>query len=318
MSQGLEAGLADEINGRAPVRHRPVQILVSALGGFEATAFRQRDHWPGLRVFVNSLNASQALFEFKCNDVALKLEIGDEELLHGYTAEQFYERLAGQLASSAEIDCAIGLTHTPLENGEFNHHDQQRGVGVITIESYQQYIPETGSLKRYLAYLIFCEAFCLAGRQQYEHEEHRKCLFDLCREKPELEDCLREPRICGECQKKLLESGFGKDETRSVENALQRLAKPAFGSALSGAMKRPMVNMVAGACVAVAAATYSATEDGTLAWLPVIVLTLFVVLFVIGEYLSAKVSRWVITHPRGRFLTTLLKPYRWASAKVRP
>lgn len=317
MTESVETSLTDELVA-APVAQRPVQILLCTLGGFEDTASRQRDYWPGLRLFVDSLNSSQSLFEFKSNDLELSLDAGGEDLLHGYTADHFYNCLSRQINSFAEIHCAIGLTHTPLEQGEFNHHDQQRGLGVITIESYQQYIPKTGSLRRYLAYLVFCEAFCLAGRHQYEHEDHRRCLFDLCREKPELEDCLTEPQICGECKKKLRDSGFSDDEIASVEHALQQIAKPPIGSAISSAMKRPTVNMVAGAGLAVAAATYSATEDGTLAWLPAIILASLLLLFVFGEYVAAKVAKGSTARSKSKWQTFLLMPYRLISAKLRP
>lgn len=317
MSRSVEHEL-DEAPPANPISQRPVQIFLCTMGGFEDTASRQRDHWPGLRLFVDSLNSSQDLFEFKCNDLELDLNASDEDLLHGFTAEYFYNCLSKQLTSFADIKCGIGLTHTPLEKNEFNHHDQRRGVGVITIESYQQYIPDTGSLKRYLAYLVFCEAFCLAGRQQYEHSEHRKCLFDLCGDKPQLEDCLREPQICGECKNKLRESNFSSVEIASVEGALQRLAKPAFGSALNGALRRPTVNMIAGAGIAVAAATYSATEEGTLAWLPAIALGIAFLMFVGWEYGMAKLNRQLATHPKSRWLNVLIKPFRWITAKFRP
>lgn len=299
------------------VEQRPIEVVLFAFNGFEDTAARQRDGWQGLRAFATWLNAGQDLFEFKAAEPELVLKAGSQDGLHAVTASHYYDCLSQQLDSYADIECGIGLTHQPLDGNEFNHHDQRRGVGVITIEGYQQYIPETGSLDRYLAYLTFCEAFCLAGRQQYEHAQHWKCLFDLCGDKPELEDCLRFPRICGRCRKRLSDSGFSDASVTAVEEFLQRSAKPAIGSALASALRRPTVSLLAGALIAVVAATYSAENEGLLAWLPAVALALACSVSVFWEYLSARLDRRSFANSKSRWRGWWAARRRWLAAKLR-
>ena len=322
IARGASVAPASGAHGKAPhwpASQRPVQVAVYDFDGFQDAAIRQRDGWADLRSFLDWLNDGQELFEFRAHDVELTIHDEDRKLLHGFSAKQFYSCLAQQKSVFSDTGCVIGLTHTPLEKGEFNHHDTVKGVGVITIEGYQQYIPEMGTLQRYLAYLIFCEAFCLAGRQQYEHPEHRKCLFDLCSYKPELEDCLRSPGICSICKDRLTgpDSGFDWLNILSVEKFLRDLAKPAFGFSLAATLRRPSANLIAGGGLAVAASTYAATASGIAVWLPSIVLAGVFSLAVFWEYLKVRMSSHLRTRPRGLIEKIFYHPRRWLAARVR-
>lgn len=308
-AKGTERGSALK-----PVTLRPTKVMLYPFNGFGDAADRQHDGWLGLRFFTEWLNESQELFDFQYTESETRVT---EDLLHGFTAEASFDCLSGQLKNLVDIYCGIGLTDSPLELGVFNHHDESRGVGVVTFEVYKQYVPETASLERYLAYLVLCEAFCLAGRKQFEHEEHRKCLFDLCGNKLEFTDCLVHPHICTECKKELVDSDFEPELIESVEKFLFSLAKPRPGSAFKAVMRRPAPAMLVGALVAVVAATYAAAEKGFGAWLPSIALGAVVVFLVLHQYVRHRLTRRMPGKPPGKWRRFLQWPRRWLRWLVR-
>lgn len=297
-----------------PVTLRPIKVMLYPFNGFGDAADRQHDGWLGLRFFTEWLNESQELFDFQHTESETRVT---EDLLHGFTARASFDCLSGQLENLVDVSCGIGLTDSPLELGVFNHHDESRGVGVVTFEVYKQYVPETASLERYLAYLVLCEAFCLAGRKQFEHAEHRKCLFDLCGNKLEFTDCLVHPHICTECKKELVDSGFEANLIASVEKFLFSLAKPRRGSAFNAVMRRPAPAMLVGALVAVVAATYAATQQGLGAWLPSIVLGVIVVFLVLRQYIRHRLTRRMPGKPPGKWRRFLQGPRRWLVRQLR-
>lgn len=297
-----------------PVTLRPAKVMLYPFNGFGDAADRQHDGWLGLRFFTEWLNESQELFDFQHTEFETRVT---EDLPHGFTAEASFDCLSRQLENLVDISCGIGLTDSPLEQGVFNHHDESRGVGVVTFEVYKQYVPETASLERYLAYLVLCEAFCLAGRRQFEHKEHRKCLFDFCGNKLEFTDCLDHPHICTECKKELVSSGFEPDLVESVDKFLFSLAKPRPGSAFNAVMRRPAPAMLVGALVAVVAATYAAAEKGLSAWLPSIALGIVVVFLVLRQYVRHRLTRRMPGKPPGKWRKFLQGPRRWLVRQLR-
>jgi len=297
-----------------PVTLRPVKVMLFPFNGFGDAADRQHDGWLGLRFFTEWLNEGQELFNFQHTEYETRVT---EDLPHGFTAKASFDCLSQQLENLVDISCGIGLTDSPLELGVFNHHDESRGVGVVTFEVYKQYIPETASLERYLAYLVLCEAFCLAGRQQFEHEEHRKCLFDFCGNKLEFTDCLVHPHICTQCKKELVASGFEDHLVESVEKLLFSLAKPWPGSAFNAVMRRPASAMLVGSLVAIVTATYAATEEGFGAWLPSIALGVAVVFLVFLQYIRHRLTRRMPGKPPGKWRRFLQRPRRWLVRQLR-
>lgn len=297
-----------------PVTLRPIEVMLYPFSGFGYAADRQHDGWLGLRFFTEWLNESQSLFAFKHAESETRVT---EDLLHGFTAKASFDCLSGQLKNLVDVSCGIGLTDSPLELGVFNHHDESRGVGVVTFEVYKQYVPETASLERYLAYLVLCEAFCLAGRKQFEHAEHRECLFDLCGNKLEFTDCLVHPHICTECKKELVASGFEAELVASVEKFLFSLAKPRPGSAFNAVMRRPASAMLVGSLVAIVTATYAATEEGLGAWLPSIALGVVVVFLVFRQYIRHRLTRRMPGKPPGKWRRFLQRPRRWLVRQLR-
>lgn len=297
-----------------PVTLRPVKVMLFPFNGFGDAADRQHDGWLGLRFFTEWLNEGQELFNFQHTEYETRVT---EDLPHGFTAKASFDCLSQQLENLVDISCGIGLTDSPLELGVFNHHDESRGVGVVTFEVYKQYVPETASLERYLAYLVLCEAFCLAGRKQFEHEEHRKCLFDFCGNKLEFTDCLVHPHICTQCKKELVASGFEAHLVESVEKLLFSLAKPWPGSAFNAVMRRPASAMLVGSLVAIVTATYAATEEGFGAWLPSIALGVAVVSLVFLQYIRHRLTRRMPGKPPGKWRRFLQRPRRWLVRQLR-
>jgi hypothetical protein len=207
-----------KIDGKIPAG-RPLKIGLIDLGGRLPQRF--------LDDLAKKLNSRQSRFLFV--SVVRIVDMGNYDLLHGYSDKHLFKLVEDHLRGTGPSH-GIGVTHFPLlQHDAFNRHDQNRGIGVITYSDYKKYTPTNKDLEQYLSYLILCELYCIVGRTDFEHELREYCLFDLCRNKEDLRECLNNPQInegTVKCKSLLIAAGFAEDDI-------------AAGEAILGFVKRP-------------------------------------------------------------------------------
>lgn len=197
---------------------------------------------------VSLLNSSGDIFEFK---VTIYLEsewrklLGTQEALHGYSHEQYASGLLEISNRSSTFTNVVAVTSKPLEISEFNKHylnlDGNRATGIISIDGWRQYTPSKMELHHYLAYLLLCEAFCVSANFEFEDEIEERDLFDLCRDKSVLRECLTNVFISEHSRGLLCNQGFS--ET-SGNRALAAIAKRSLKSRVREILLNPIVALV--------------------------------------------------------------------------
>lgn len=162
-------------------------------------------------------------FHFQVSSDELPVQIpGRRELADG----AIFPSLATRLGQTANCDALIAITHHPLQDSSFNRHDVGSRVGVITLLELGAYAPDWCTQEQYLAYLILCEATCLAAGNDFEHPEVFGCLYDLCAEKTDLYNCLANPRIHPDCITRLSAAGYNPTDIERMNRLLRDTGRP--------------------------------------------------------------------------------------------
>jgi hypothetical protein len=214
---------------------RPLLIGIIPVGHLEVVERGGRKD-VDLEALARKLNNLQSLFEYRV--ISASLIMGEYTFDHGYRDETYYETMKDRIRSS-EFRWAIAVTPEELEEGAFNRHSQGEGLGIVTVESYERFIPPDSSLLRYLAYLVLCESFCIVSGQHLEHREARYCLFDMCHRKSDLTECLRRPSIHNECVTRLRRLGFTNSDLEQAYRILRYVGKPEVLHILKQAVATP-------------------------------------------------------------------------------
>lgn len=267
--------------------------LCSTLG-LQSAAFSSRSGF-NLPLFVEQLNSLQSVFVFTAFDQ--KWDLGPYDKLHIYTDEHYYEKLCEIKQEQRGLDYAIAITSDDLERSVFNTHDEARGVGIITVSHYWDYIPPGGSLQRYLAFLVLCEALCLIGRYQFEHSRPAYCLFDMCRNKRDLTLCLTRPKIEDTCEKELRAAGFTDEQVDAANAILTYVGTPSLRQIAISGIREPGAGFLLGVATTLGAAiliTVAVTAAE-------IVFAVSAVLWVAGLYFIALRGRPKVAKRTSRF-----------------
>lgn len=228
----------------APIMIPPnASIALCSTVGLQSAAFSSRKGF-NLPGFAELLNSRQGVFAFTAFDQ--QWDLGPYDKLHIYTDEHYYERLCGIKQEQRGFDYAIAITSDDLERSVFNTHDEERGVGIITVSHYWDYIPPGGSLQRYLAFLVLCETLCLVGRYQFEHSRPAYCLFDMCRNKRDLSLCLTRPKIEPACEKELRTAGFRDEHLDAATAILTYVGTPSLPQIAISGIREPGAGFMLG------------------------------------------------------------------------
>jgi hypothetical protein len=177
------------------------------------------------------------------------MQVGAPEDRHQYKDHQLFDPLEHRLAEM-NFDAIIGITLQLLAQGSFNRHDAGRRVGVVTLAGASNYLPLGRTLEQYLAYLVLCEALCLAGEQDLEHSQRLLCLFDLCEGLQDLIDCLRRPDICQMDRDTLSNLNFTDPQMAAVDRTLHWIASTNPLTRMKQALEsHPLISFVVGLCL---------------------------------------------------------------------
>ena len=215
---------------------RPCKIALVDLGGCS------RVNWESL---VKTLNKHlDHLFKFEHSTLAVT-ELGKHDDGHCYSDERLFGILETRIART-DWAFAIGITHARLPGHCFNRHNESEGVGVVTVASANRYLPPGRSLEQYLCYLVLCEAFCIVGGLQFEHDEQWYCLFDMCTENEDLFECLQDPKIQKRCRDDLLDSGFSEADLEEADRMLRYVGSTSPCRVVSQAVNNPASMLVLG------------------------------------------------------------------------
>jgi|GEM_PF-1845584 len=225
-------------SGQRVASQRPIPIALVTLG----------DHLPFKAAkLAHELGKikNQNLFSFHViSSFVTDEELGLYDIPNGYSKSHMLSAVKKALFGTG-FSFGIGFTHESLEAANFNFHDEEAGVGLVTTDTYEIYNPKGRSLYQYLAYLVLCEAFCITGRKQFEHPERRFCLFDLCVNNNDIIKCLEQPSI--HCNDQLLIAGFTQQDILSAEAALKYVKKTSLNQALRQSAKNPYSGFFLGA-----------------------------------------------------------------------
>jgi hypothetical protein len=220
----------------------PVRILLCSTLGLDATPYPSRKRFD-LVGFSEILNGLQGTYQFVPHDA--KWDLGRYDQLHIYTDEHYYRELR-RAKTDRGVDYAIAITTDDLERAVFNTHKELEGIGIITVSRYLDYLPPGGSLQRYLAFLVLCETMCLAGKWQFEHSRHARCLFDMCRNKSDLTLCLSRPHIDDDCEAALRSAGFKESHISDAYKILGYVGTPSWSQIVIGGIREPGAGFVLG------------------------------------------------------------------------
>lgn len=211
-------------------RRRPIGIALVILG-------------PQLRFDLNKLvrrlNGMQTLFNYFLVTPPVH-DLGEPDEKHVYSDEVYFSRIEKRISGS-QYDLGIGITYERLQQSSFNRHDHMHGYGVVTMADFEKFTPRDKTLDQYLAYLLLCESFCLAGHQHFEHRAQKFCLFDECIELYDLFKCLQRPRICRDiCEKRLLNSGFTEHDLLQARLVLDYVGRTSLMQVLDRSINNPV------------------------------------------------------------------------------
>jgi len=227
------------------------RVALCSTQGLETAAFSSRRGF-SLTRFAELLNSLQTCFEYTAFDQQWVL--GPYDKLHIYTDEHYYERLGIIKGEQRGYDYAIAITSDDLERSVFNTHDETRGLGIITLSHYWDYIPPGGSLQRYLAFLVLCETLCLIGHYQFEHSRPAYCLFDMCRNKRDLTLCLTRPKIEAACEQDLRAAGFADEHIDAANSILTYVGTPSLRQIATSGIREPGAGFMLGVAMTLGAA----------------------------------------------------------------
>jgi len=220
-------------------RKRPYRIALVDLGG------RSRVN---LKSLVKTLNKHVGnLFEFEVSTPAVT-KLGEHDDEHCYSDARLFGFLKERIAHT-DWDFAIGVTHARLHGDCFNRHNESEGVGVVTVADANEYLAPGKSIQQYLCYLILCEAFCVVGGVQFEHEEVWYCLFDWCDQKEDLILCLEEPCIRECCLRRVQDSGFSEDDLQEANRLLKYVGATNRLDIIAQAVQNPASLLLMGGLV---------------------------------------------------------------------
>ena len=241
-----------------------------------------------LESMVRNIQRTDDLFEYELiqNHIVLP-EMYDSD--HCYSNIYYFDILKQRLVQHGfGFKGIVGFTHESLEGHKFNAHDHNAGVGIITIDDHQKYKPVDMSLEQYVAYLLLCESFCLAGEKHYEHDARQFDLFDECIRKGDLLNCLLDPKISEQSREKLNNGGF---PPNSGNNILEYVGK----KRIREAFRNTIGHFVPGLLIGGTMGQFSQLlpKDTTLMtrWIIIGVLLTFVAVSVVLNWIKLNKSR---------------------------
>lgn len=194
---------------------------------------------------LNSLQTG--LFRFDVVTPAVK-KLGVPDRLHGYSNGLLFNSIGTRIKES-DYDFVIGVTHHRLDEDRFNRHSEKEGLGVVTVADASEYMPRGKTLEQYLCYLILCEAFCLVGREHFEHDDVSYCLFDMCHVKRDLLICLARPHICTRCEQRLRNAGFSQQDIERGKQVLAYVGKTRLWDVCKEIVAHPIIGLLGGGLV---------------------------------------------------------------------
>jgi len=228
-------------------RKHSLRIVLIQVEGLELVRIRGQEKID-LNAIAQRLNRLQKLFSYEV--IGPTIRLGEYTSTHGYLDETYHRTMEARIQNS-RFKWAIAITPEELEEGSFNRHSGNKGLGIITTESYQNYIPPGSTLHQYLAYLILCESFCIVGGVDLEHQEKRYCLFDRCHKKMDLIECLRQPHIHEDCREKLLTLGYDVADLEQAENILKFVKAPNRWHRLGQFIQEPFQGLILGLAIGI-------------------------------------------------------------------
>lgn len=204
-----------------------------------------------LNSICKQANKNQKLFKFAIVKPDEKDLLGKYDDDHGYTDNRCFNIINEVVnVKNRGYSYGIGITSHSIEKDAFDRHDCQMGVGIISMKNADDYNPRGTSLEKYAIYLMLCEAFCIVGRQDYEHKEVRSCLFDKCTVKNELTKCIRMSQICDECKDEIIASSeFNASDIIEAENLLKYIRKRSLRYGISKGLSHPFAGFIMGGLI---------------------------------------------------------------------
>lgn len=190
------------------------------------------------------LNRIQSFFNFGVESLPIT-DLGPFDQRHLYSDGHLFPIIKNH--SEGISDYAIGVTYHHLEQSSFNRHDVDLGVGIVSTAN-TMFAPPGRTLEQYIAYLLLCEAFCIVGGHDFEHEDRRTfCLFDLCGDLDELKHCLAHPHIDRDCIEKLIRIGkFSEEEINDAQKILRYVERTSFPQAVTKGLAHPVSSLLLG------------------------------------------------------------------------
>jgi hypothetical protein len=227
-----------------------VTVALCSCDKLDSVPFPSRRKF-SLERFAVTLNGLQSSFRFVAVDAKWNLGIYDKT--HIYSNSRYGDKLKDAM-HERHCPFAIVITTEDLEDTVFNAHKEDEGWGIITTSRYVDYLPPGSSLFRYLAYLVLCETLCLVGKYQFEHARHAHCLFDMCRNKRDLTQCLSRPSVEQECQDRLRDAGFSDTHLQDVYEILTFVGMSSVPQMLTRGVTEPGASFLLGVAATLATA----------------------------------------------------------------
>jgi len=228
---------------------RPIPIALMNLGGLLPI---------DLNRLAQDLNRArgQKLFEFHA--VKMPVPLPGRDLPHAYSFASLFRTIKGNLFAHS---FGIGITHEVLEDSRFNWHDENLGVGAITIDHAEVYNPPGRSLYQYVAYLVLCEALCITSKTQLEHTDRYFCLFDMCTDREDIKTCIKEAHIHEGCKRRLVSLGFTPHDLASADDILRFVKQISISHAVRETIENPFVGFLLGGLTVNLVSNYVSAMD---------------------------------------------------------
>lgn len=274
-------------------KKKKIIVNLMLIGKVETLDFWGRAKSVDVNDLAIKLNSLQDVFDF--NALGTPLNIGPRDDLRGHKLDTIFDGISKR-NETVKQGLAIGIISSRLEDSSWNRHDEDNGVGVITIKDYENYLPIGKNVDQYLMYLLLCESFCLETKTHLEHEQPYQCLFDLCGddEKNEFIESLNNPHIHTNaegsgrdgCWEKLLGFGYSEDDLNNVGKALNYINRRSFLGFVASVSKSPLAGYYIGIIISLSASLVSQLFPDIAIWVVIGLISLFTLVLLLRFSLS--------------------------------